>query len=338
MKKDEIERHYKSIHITALKIAALNVWQQAAGYNWVLKPRGVIYPYFFTMIYPDSDKKIKARILLLEGWQSMHNFVRLRIDPDAGYNSSYMELPQYQMQFRHSGQVAFCRVDPGCAPIEPAPEQLPLLERMLWEIYGVLLRIESEPSLMLKYADERALFSRVEVEPNVWRDEPTPLLEPPPYKEEIAIPIDLFNAAKKVPIDKNLRVVVDLRIDPYTVTRNRASEVPLINYLLTVIDASTGEVLVNQLNCADPAYDGIKGLWVSMPSYILKRFVDMNRLPCEIQVVSGRVFRFLRGLILQLPIKLTKKAEVPALQNFFLKRSKDDICKIEEQMKKGELS
>ncbi len=326
-----------SIFETMQKINSLNVWKEAAGYNWVLKPLHSVYPYFFSAMYPADEEAFKAKILLLEGWQTMHDFVRHRIDPDAGYHSSYLEMAHFQLLFKKNRDIAFCRIDPGFRPYEPTPKQYDLLKRMLWEIYGVLLRIENEPSLVIKYAADRALFARVEVEPGVWRDEPMPLLEPPPYKEEIIIPMELINVAKKVPIDKQLRVVVDLRMDPYTITTNPGLP-PKANYILTAIDVATGKVLVNDLVCVDPTCGGIKALWTDLPAHILKRFVKMNRLPCEILVVSGRAFRFLRALILQVPIRLTRKEGVPVLDDFFLKRRTDDICKIQEKMERDGLS
>lgn len=331
---NELTDDEKSVRDTLRKIVALNVWKQAAGYNWALKPLNNAFPYFCSVMYPSDSKDQWAKILLLEGWQTLHDFVRLRADPDAGYYHSYMEMAQFQVLFLRTGDFAVWRIDPGYWPRTPSPQQMHLLARLLWEAYGVFLRLEGDPSLLVQFASNHALFARVEVKPNVWRDEPMPLLSPPPYKEEVTIPTELFNEAKALPIDKNLRVAIDLRIEPFSFTEEKNLP-PQANYALTMVDLSTRQLVVDDICCANAAQGGIKEIWTSMPVQVLIRLVRLKRLPCEMYVVSGRVFRFLRGLILQLPIKLIKKEQVPELDELLRKREKENLCKMKELMKSG---
>lgn len=308
-----LEANKKTLLETARKIAALNVWELAASYNWAIRPYGSVFPYFFTMIYDKNDPAF-ARILFLEGWQTMHDYVRLNVDPDAGYYCSIQELPQFQLCFKRSGEVTVVRQDPGYIPIEPTPKQFELLVRLLWEAYGVLLHIESDKSLILKYSDERALFSRVEVAPGQWRDEPFAIPMPPPYKEEISIPKEVFDAAKAMPPEPGLRIAADFRIHFTDITHE---PVPRFRYVLRAVDLCTGERIIDESTCVDPQDGGLKGRWLIMPGHLLERLVAKKKMPCEIQVISGRVFRFLRPIILNLPIKLTKKESIPALEKYF---------------------
>ena len=50
---------------------------------------------------------------------------------------------------------------------------------------------------------------------------------------------------------------------------------------------------------------GLKGMWESMPVQALKAIIRRGRIPGEIRVRSGRVFRLLRPLCLELPFKLS---------------------------------
>ena len=49
----------------------------------------------------------------------------------------------------------------------------------------------------------------------------------------------------------------------------------------------------------------LRGLWENMPQQVLKAFIHMKRVPGEIKVKSGRVFRMLRPLCVELPFKLS---------------------------------
>jgi hypothetical protein len=46
-------------------------------------------------------------------------------------------------------------------------------------------------------------------------------------------------------------------------------------------------------------------MWQAMPSRVLAGLVGYGRIPGAIKVTSGRVFRFLRSICMELPIRLS---------------------------------
>ena len=192
------------------KIGNLGLLRAMGAYNWALKPCGSVFPYFCIVTIHDKGY-VRARISFLEGWQTMHDYVRMRFEPDSGYYVSQTELPQFEVAYLRTGKIVATRHDPGCLPWYLTPRQEGLVRRMLWETYGVMLRIENDRSLVLKHADERALFARVETSPGVWRDAPMTIPEPPPYEERVPVPQDLLKRAQSLPVDKDWKVAVDLR-------------------------------------------------------------------------------------------------------------------------------
>lgn len=299
----------------ARKIDQLNLWDMAEANNWALKPRGSVFPYF-CMSLQESDSPVCVRLLLLEGWQTMHDWVSLRLDPDYGIYLSWVELPGFEVTYMQSGDILITRHDPGYFPWYLKPEHEELLKRMLWEIYGVMLRQEADRALPLKYAEERSLFSRIEVAPNVWEDAPLAIPKPPPYVEKVDIPAVLIKRAKTLPVDKKLKVAIDLRV---SMERYSPEVPPLRVYALKLVDLTTRELLLSKKATIDLAEGNLKDLWQDMPDCLLERLVDLGRLPCEIQVVSGRVFRFLRPVFLDLSVKLSKLEEIPVLEECFKK-------------------
>ena len=93
-----------------------------------------------------------------------------------------------------------------------------------------------------------------------------------------------------------------------TIARFRA---PRCVYQLIALD-SDGKKLVDMKMAMAPE-GGLRALWESMPPRLLKSFVALGRIPGEVKVKSGRVFRFLRPLCMELPLKLSLHDSMPNL-------------------------
>ena len=297
----------------ARKISSLNLMDVMAAYNWALKPYGSVFPYFCTVSL-QSKGFVRARFAFLEGWQTMHDYVRMRFEPDYGYYLTPSELPQFEVAYMRSGKIAAARHDPGYLPWFLTPKQEDLVRRMLWEAYGVMLRIENDRSLVLKHADERALFARVETSPGVWQDAPMTIPDPPPYEELVPVPQDLLKHAQSLPVDKSWKVAVDLR---YLSDRLSKDTPPRLCYAIRVVDLGEKARIIDDSAFVEPLNGGLKTIWLDAPVRILEHFSEIGRLPGEIRVVSARLFRFLRPLFLELPVKLSKRKSIPILEEHF---------------------
>ena len=79
------------------KMDALGVWETIASYNWAIKPKGSVFPYFCQLLKAGDDAPIKNRFLMLEGWQTLHDYVCMRVDESYGFYTSPMEMPQLEL-------------------------------------------------------------------------------------------------------------------------------------------------------------------------------------------------------------------------------------------------
>lgn len=297
------------------KIAALNLWETAAPYNWAIKPRGVAYPYFCSLMKP--NKLIAGHIVLLDGWQTFHDFIMMRCDNSYGFYSSPVELPHYAMIAATDGNVAFFRNDTGFMPrTEFTENEIVVISKVLWEVYGVMMRIENDRNLAMKFADQNAIFSRIEAADGTWSDQPLAIVQPRVHIERVALRKDDVAAAKDLPFAKEETLAVDFRVVPGLHTMEPR---PRLAYMFAGVDTSTGERVIRHLSSI--SRDGsLRSLWENLAPRLLKELIARKRIPGEVQVVSQRVFRMLRPLGTELPFKLSLHDSIPALDATFTQK------------------
>ena len=282
------------------KMDALGLWGLLEPYNFAVKPKGTAFPYFCTVLR-DAQGPVKVRFLMLEGWQTLHDFVRTRYDNDFGFYSTPAEMPHFELVVPKDGEPRVFRHDPGYVPQPANDAQLELVGRILWEAYGVMMRVEADAKLPLKFADDRAIFARVERAPGEWVDEPLPIPDPPLHVEKVSFPKEVVKAAKDLPIVPDYAIELDFGLRLGLMTQDAR---PRSVYALVAADAATGEKVVDS-QTAIGADGSLRSLWESMPPRLLKELVARGRIPGEIKVRSGRVFRMLRPLCMELPFKLS---------------------------------
>lgn len=290
----------RTVEEIGAKMDALGLWPVLASCNWAVKPSGTVFPYFCTVI-KGEHKPIKVRFLMLEGWQTFQSFMLVRSDRNFGFYTSPIELPHLELVILDSGEMKLFRHDTGYLPIEANATQSALAVRILWEAYGVMLRLENDPKLPMKYADEKAVFARIEDGKGVWTDAPLVIPNPSPLTEKISFEQADLKRAKDLPLMNGEAIHVDFRLLPNSGTRDAR---PRTIYQLIGYDPSARTATID-LRASFMPDGGLKGLWEAMPSQLLKALVARGKVPGEIKVRSGRVFRMLRPLCLELPIKLS---------------------------------
>lgn len=290
------------IETIGARMDALGLWGALEPYNFAVKPRGTVFPYFCTVMTGDG-KAVKARLLMLEGWQTMHDYVRARADHDFGFFSSPVEFPHFELIVPADGAVGVFRDDPGYVPreLKKGDPQRPFVAKILWEAFGVFLRVEGDPALPLKFAEDRAIFARVEDAKGNWSDEPLPIPDPPPHTEVISFPKELVRAAKDLPFVSGDAIELDFGLVPGVMTKEAR---PRSVYELRAADAKTGAPLIRLRVTVTPEAT-VRALWESMPAQVLRELVRIGRVPGAIRVRSARVFRMLRPLGLEFPFKLS---------------------------------
>ena len=85
------------------KMDALGLWDVLEPYNFAVKPKGIVFPYFCTAVKGER-KPVKVRFLMLEGWQTLHDFVRTRFDVNFGFYSTPAEMPHLELVIVENGE------------------------------------------------------------------------------------------------------------------------------------------------------------------------------------------------------------------------------------------
>jgi len=289
------------------KMDALGLWNLLGPYNFAVKPSGTVFPYFCTVLGGDG-KPVKVRFLMLEGWQTLHDYVRTRLDRNFGFYSSPVEMPHLELVVLESGETKLFRHDTGYLPREADAAQRELGSKILWEAYGVMLRVEADRKLPMRFADEKGIFARVETAAGIWSDVPLVIPDPPPHTEKVSFQTEDVKQAKDLPFVKEDALEVDFRLLPGIMTKENR---PRCVYGLKAVDPKTGEVVIDSRVSVHPE-TGLRGMWESMPGQVLKAFVRRGKVPGEVKTCSGRVFRFLRPLCLELPFRLSLHDTLPS--------------------------
>ena len=289
-----------TIETLAAKMDQLGLWDRVLPFNWAVKQKGTAVPYFCSVIKGEVPL-VKVRFLMLAGWQTLNEYVLSRADPQIGFYSSPMEIPHYELVIAITGEARLFRYETGYMPVEANEKQRAFIQPILWQSYGLMLRMENDERLPLKYAEERAIFARVEKGNDVWEDEPLMIPDARPIVEKISLSKDLVGKVKDLPFLKEVSYNFDFLLDPKLMT---AEKRPRTVYRLWARDNSTDETVIDT-RISLPSEATLKSLWEEMPAEVLKNFLRLGKVPGELRVQSGRVFRFLRPLCLELPLKLS---------------------------------
>jgi hypothetical protein len=298
----------ESLEEVAAKIDSVNLWKEFSVCNWAAKIYGFAKPFFCVVLFAPPADIVKMRLLFVEGWQTFHDFLRLRMDDSFGWYISPMEMKHYEVvYFRDNRQSPkIFKHEPAFVPtvVKDGIEE-DVCRKLLWQAFGIMLRLESEGNIGVKYASEKAIFSRVERSEGVWEDSPLEICDPPIHQETVSFPTALLEKAKSLEVDKNFILTADFGFLPNVMTKEPR---PRTVYQLCVVDTSTSQKIVRQMSV--PAGGTLRGMWESLPARILSIIVELSRIPAEIQMKSKRLYRLMRPIMHQLPIKLTIRDDI----------------------------
>jgi hypothetical protein len=298
----------RTVEEIGAKMDGLGLWEQVARCNWAVCPRGTVFPYFCTAI-TEKGTPVKARFMMVEGWQTFHDFVRTRVDPNFGFYSTPMEISHFELVVVHGGEMRLFRHDPCFLPRLANDRERELCAKLLWESYGFMLRVESDASLPMRYASEKAMFARVEGADGKWSDEALAIPDPRPHVEQITLSKADLASAKDLPFAIEEKVAVDFSLLAGVSTQEPR---PRCAYRLLAVDLDTKERFVADIVSPHPD-GGLRQLWEGIAPRFLKHVIARGRVPGEVMVRSPRLFRMLRPLCLDLPLKLSLHDSLPAL-------------------------
>ena len=296
----------------AMAIARLDAWERVGGRNWAIVTYGSDRPFIVSVVVGDG-KPVSGRLLVFAGLETFRDYMISRQFPDYGVATGPTDFLHYEMFAAKDGSVELFSYRPGFMPLKPDAAERGALAPILYESYGLFLRMEENPELMTMYAEEGAMFSRTEIAGGKWKDAPLPV----PKNETV-------QCTEKVSVDrKTLDTVATYAVKTDTVWEvdflfypqfHTVESRPRLLYLLVAVDAATGERRLWQKLSVGDSKDALLHMWEGLAARLLKRVDEFGAVPGEIKIRSRRVARFLRPLGMKLPWKMSIHSKLPALE------------------------
>ena len=304
-----------NIDEVARAIVSLNVWKKASKYNWALVSELFDKP-LIAAVNPSPSGPISARLLLFNGFMAHRDFLLFRQSPDLSFAMSPMDFDHYEVIGLKDGSAEVFDYRPGFLPVHPDGETSATLAPVLYECYGLLLRIDENPDLPTIYVKEQAMFSRKEGLDGKWCDEPLipPNLATVSWTERVGLDRAKCSQAARFDMEPDETWEVDFMQMPMYRTNDLQAR---MMHLLAAVDARTGERRVWQKLAVDPSIprngtlDALKPLWESLASHLLDGVLRRGKVPGSLSVRSQRMMRFLRPLSLQLPFRMVLHRQLP---------------------------
>lgn len=301
----------------AKAICTLNAWKKASKYNWALVSELFDKP-LIACVNMQQNGPVNARLMLFNGFEAHRDFAIFLQNQDVSFALSPIDFDHYEVVSLKDGGVQVLDYRPGYAPVRPDEETRALLAPVLYECYGLMLRLEDDPELPTMYKGENAIFCRKEGLDGKWRDAP---LKPPDagtvsWTERIGLDRAKCAQAARFDMSQGEEWEIDFIQIPVFRTEDKAAR---IMYLLAAVDSKNGERRVWDKLVVDPAVprngtlDALKTLWESLASRVLEGVLKRGAVPAEIHVRNQRMMRFLRPLGMQIPFKLVLHRQLPRL-------------------------
>ena len=297
----------------ARDIARLNIWGKVARHNFAIVSEMALEP-FVVAVSPDKTGPIVGRLLLFPGFDVFRDYRLFQQIPDYGVAMSLLDFTHWEVIALGDGSVQLCAYEPGYVPRVLTDDETALLAPVLYECYGLLMRMEENPELPAKFVtpENQRMFARKEGLDGKWRDTPLdlPPVPNPLYQEEVLLDKQKCTEAAKLPMDAAASWQIEFAQLPNFHTRE---ERPRFLYLLAGVDAATGRRVLWDKASVSGKPNGLKALWEGLASRLLLAVLREGRIPAAVNVRNSRLARLIRPLGLQLPFKLVQHAKLPVV-------------------------
>lgn len=295
-------------------IVELKAWERAAKHNWALVTQASDLPYVASVLLEQPPSPVVARLMLFPGLPAFRDYVISRQVPDYGVCMSPLDIPHFEAVEARNGKLELFCYDAGYVPQPPNPAQQAFYAAMLYECYGIMMRMEEKPDLPLAYFKQQAMFARKEILPDNWIDGPLKLPQDGVVQSQERISLKKTDCAKakEMPVFPKEIWEIDYVLVPSYHTQSAR---PRFLYLLAAVNQATGERMVWECLSVDGKPNGLLRLWEGHAQRLLNAIIAQGRVPGEIHVRTGRMTRFLRPLGMQLPFKLVQHAKLATLES-----------------------
>ena len=339
---DDERKEYRRLYDLARSIERLQPWGWIKpGDVFGIQPMDVEEPYFVCFF---EGFGVGAHIVrYLYGWYALRDFLANASSNVKPINSWLLEIPMFELCYLPKQMLfpveqllsqlmgedgtasvpAFRSVSVGYQPWIPDPDERKWIDILLYQTYGMALRLENDPGWRRRIPRDYALVLR-QNECGRWADSLVPVIPLPPLKLNFELTADQRTRLRRL---KRLPIAVQMDVRVMSAMPSLESlgkpQVELVDFRRP----STGYLLVaadkngNDIYHAGPlsAVKGIEHLWSDISTAFISLFEMMGGYPSVIEAGGGRMIGLLQAYSMELPFKLVHRDRLELMEEVFRK-------------------
>ncbi len=274
---------------------------------------------------PEAFRNIR----FLFGWKAFYELVTRLADPAKQVPAWLLEIRMIELLyvngdllFEHEeaflkkigrtvdntfSTPVFRSIIPGFHPWLPEAQERDLLETVLYQAFGMVLRVDADHALLRERFPGEILL-REQDGKGGWQDRWSPVKEI--GDEEVDVRIE--SAKLKAICEKPMQAVtlqLDLVFTPLRILPD--GKRPQTAYVLLAVDAKSGFIFSGDLL---QATEGVAKMWSQIPDRLLAVFDRMGGCPEAIEINGERMANLLRPLGEFLPFKMVRRDRLVMLE------------------------
>ncbi|MBM4164198.1 MAG: hypothetical protein FJ222_07135 [Lentisphaerae bacterium] len=319
---------WRRLYDVADHIRALDPWPwMTLGHVFGVQPHGSAEPGF--VLFSKQGDPARRAISVYPGWTAFHDaimsharpddraplertieesWLRLMFMPASGLNpGDRAVLVRLGCDLTRADECpAFCSQKVGYFPDRLGPSEVVWLSAVLYQAYGMAMRVEMTPGLTQERLPRTLLVRKQDAAGDwrdAWVDEPTTRTD-----VDVSIDLDCVRRIRRHPADATV-LQADLVLSPL---KRKSAEDHRSEAIFTLLLVN-GETRMIIRCDAMQATEGIEAMWAQVPGAVLKGMAQLDVLPSAIEVRSDRMLNVLRPLTELLPFKLTRRENLDAL-------------------------
>ncbi len=317
---------WQRLYAMAERLDQLDPWQwMGAADCFGIDVPGWDEPCF--VIFGGQPKEFR-NLRFLVGWKAFYDLVTRLADPAKQVSTWLLEIRMIELLFvnetllfehehsflkklkRQPGEACntpvFRSIVPGYHPWLPDARERDLLETVLYQTYGMAMRVEAD-GVLLKTRFPREILMRKQDAKGVWQDVWTPVKEVGDEEVEVRIESKRLQALRNLPL-KPVILQLDLMFTPMQILPE--GQRPQTAYVLLAVDAQSGFIVAGDLL---QATEGIAHMWAQIPERLLEIFDRLGGCPSAIEISTDRMANLLRPLGEFLPFKMVRRERLAVL-------------------------
>ena len=203
----------------------------------------------------------------------------------------------------------FRSFQPGFVPWFLEPDEIRFLNHVLEQTLDISLRFRKDLSL-LELVNDYEYLVRVPVRKNNrirWHDSIKTILPPESMPITLSVDSEVINKLKSISPSDSV-AELDFFLAPIPLQENYTR--PYFPYLLLLVEADSGAILVHELL---PPLPSLESMWGLVPEKVLEGLAKISLRPQRILIRSHQLYEFLLSFNDELDLSLEQSDKLPNL-------------------------